>query len=58
MAKFAYKNTKNMSTNHMPFKLNCGYYYRVSYQEDIELFSKSNSADELSAKLAELMILC
>ena len=42
----------------MPFKLNCGYYPWVSYEEEIDLCSKSKSADKLSAKLRELMTVC
>ena len=58
MAKFAYNNTKNASTGHMPFELNCGYHPRVSYKEDIDPCSKSKLADELSAELQELMAVC
>ncbi len=35
MAKFAYNNTKNASTGHTPFELNCSYHPRVSYKKDI-----------------------
>ena len=58
MAKFAYNNAKNASTGHMPFELNCGYHPRMSYKEDVDPRSKSKSADELSAELRELMIVC
>ncbi len=52
MAKFAYNNTKNVSTGHTPFKLNYGYHFHVSYKENIELYySKSKSADKLSTEL-------
>ena len=31
MAKFAYNNSKNASTGHTPFKLNCGYHQNNHY---------------------------
>ena len=58
MAEFAYNNAKNASTGHTPFELNCGYHPWVSYEEDIDLCSKSKLADELSAKLRELITVC
>ena len=58
MAEFAYNNTKNASTGHTPFELNCGFHPRMSYEEDVDPRSQSKSADELSAELRELMIVC
>ena len=58
MAEFAYNNAKNASTGHTPFELNCGYHPRMSYEEDVDLRSQSKLADELSAELRELMIVC
>ena len=58
MAEFAYNNAKNASTGHTPFELNCGFHPRISYKEDIDPRSQSRSADELSAELRELMIVC
>ena len=60
MAEFAYNNGKNASTDYMPFKLNCGYYSCVSYEEKkiFNPYSKSKTAEELSFKLQELMIVC
>ena len=58
MAEFAYNNAKNTSTGHMLFKLNCGYYPRMSYKEDVNPRPQSKSADELSAELRELIIVC
>ena len=51
MAEFPYNNAKIISTGHTSFELNCGYHPWVSYEEDINLCSKSKSADKLSAKL-------
>ena len=58
MAEFAYNNVKNAGTGHTPFELNCRYHPRMSYKDDVNLRSKSKSADELSAELRELMIVC
>ena len=38
--------------------MNCGYHPWISYEEDINPRSQSKSADELSAELKELMIIC
>ena len=58
MAEFAYNNTKNASTNHTPFKLNCGYHPHVSYEKDLDLCSKSKTAKEFFFKLRNLMAVC
>ena len=58
MAEFAYNNAKNASTGHTPFELNCGYHSRMSYKEDVDPRSQSKSADELSAELRELIMVC
>ena len=58
MAKFAYNNAKNASTGYTPFKLNCGYDPRVSYEEDLDPRSKSRTAEKLSSELRELMTVC
>ena len=58
MAEFTYNNAKNLSNGHTPFELNCGYYPRVCFEEDTHPRSRSKSADELSAKLRDLMTVC
>ena len=58
MAKFVYNNARNASTGHMLFELNRGYHPRVLYKENVDRRSQSKSADELLAKLKELMIIC
>ena len=58
MAEFAYNNAKNASTGHILFELNYGYHPRMSYKKDVNPRSQSKSADELSAELRELMIIC
>ena len=58
MAEFAYNNAKNISTGHTSFELNCGYYPRVFYEENLDLHLKSKTAEELSSKLQNLMAIC
>ncbi len=58
MAEFAYNNAKNASTGHTPFELNCGFYPRASYKEDVNSRSQSKSAEKLVTELRELMIVC
>ena len=58
MAKFAYKNAKNSSTNHMSFELNCGYYPRVSFEKDTNPCSQSKLTDKLLAELRDLITVC
>ncbi len=58
MAEFAYNNTKNASTRHTPFELNCGYHPRVSFEENVEPCLRSRSITELTKELRELMKVC
>ena len=55
MAKFAYNNAKNVSSSRNFFELNCDYYLYVSFKEDTNPCSKSNSADKLSVELQDLI---
>ena len=56
MVKFAYNNTKNASSSHMPFELNCDYHLWISYEQKVDPRSQSKLADELLVELRELMI--
>ncbi len=58
MTEFAYNNAKNTSTGHNPFKLNCSYHSRVSFEEDVDPRSRSRSANEQAEELRELMEVC
>ena len=58
MAEFAYNNSKNNSTGHTLFELNCSYHPRTSYEEEFDPRSQSKSADELAEELRDLMIVC
>ena len=58
MAKFVYNNTKNASTGRILFKLNYGYHPQVSFKNNVDLHSKSCSANKLAKKLRELIDIC
>ena len=51
MAEFAYNNIKNANTGHTLFELNYGYYFYVSYKEDLDSRSKSKIVKELFFEL-------
>ena len=55
MAEFTYNNIKNTSIGHTLFELNCGYYPRVSFEEDVDPRSRSCSANKLAEELKKLM---
>lgn len=57
MAEFAYNNAKNSSTGYIPFKLNCHYYFCISYKKDINPYSKLKSADKLLTELQKLILI-
>ena len=42
----------------MPFELNCGYHPRVFYEENVDPYSRSKVADELTEELRDLMAAC
>ena len=58
MVEFAYNNAKNASTGHTLFKLNCVYHPRISFEEDIDLRSRSCFANKLVEELRELIEVC
>ncbi len=58
MAKFAYNNIKNVNTGYTPFELNCGFYPRVSFKNNVDPFFKSRLANKLADELRELMEIC
>ena len=55
MAKFAYNNAKYTSTEETPFELNCRYHLRVFYEKDVDPYSRSKIANELTKELRNLM---
>ena len=58
MVEFAYNNVKNASTGHTPFKLNCNYYLRVFFKENVDLCLRSCSANKLAEELKKLIEVC
>ena len=58
IAKFTYNNARNTSIGHTLFELNCNYHPRMLYEEKVDPYSKSKSANKLSAELRKLMIVC
>ena len=55
LTEFVYNNARYASTGYMLFNLNCKYHPYVSYENDIDLRSKSKAANELTKKLRNLM---
>ena len=53
MAEFAYNNAKNTSTGYSPFKLNCDYYFKISFKKDVNPRLKSRFTDKLAEELRE-----
>ena len=58
IAEFAYNNAKNASTGHTSFELNCGFYSRVFFENNVNLCSRSCFANELAKELKKLMDIC
>ena len=58
MAEFIYNNAKNANTGHTLFKLNCGYHLKVSFEENVDPYSKSRSANKLAEELKGLIEVC
>ena len=58
MSKFAYNNTKNVSTGHPSFELNYDYYLCVFFEEDTNPRSQLNTAHKLLIELSVLIIVC
>ena len=58
IAEFAYNNAKNTRTGYILFDLNCGYHPCVSFEKNTNPRSQLKLADELSAKLQDLMTVC
>ena len=55
MAEFAYNNAKSANSGYMFFELNCRYYLRVFYKENLDPHSPSKPVKELSSKLQSLI---
>ena len=55
MTKFAYNNAKNANISYMPFELNCGYHFYISFEKNPNSCFWSRTAVKLSTELQELM---
>lgn len=58
MVKFMFNNIKNASTSYTFFELNYGYHPHMSYEEDINSWSKFKTVDKLLTELWELILVC
>lgn len=58
MAEFTYKNAKNTSTGHTSFNLNYNYHLQVVFEDEVDPYSRSCSADKLAKELKEEMFIC
>ncbi len=58
IAEFIFNITINASTSHTPFKLNCGYYSSILFEDKTDSCSRSCFANKLTKKLRELVEIC
>ena len=58
MAEFKYNNAKNASTGYTLFELYCSFHPQVFFKDDVDLCSRSRSANKLAKELRELMDIC
>lgn len=58
ITKFVYNNAKTASIGHRPFELNCGDYFYVLFENDVNLHSKSRSVNRLAKELRDLILFC
>lgn len=58
MAEFVYNNIKNRNNDHMPMKLNYGYYLYVVFKDEVNFHMKFYSTEKLAKELRELMSIC
>ncbi len=58
MTEFAYNNAKNTSIEYIPFKLNCDYHSRVSFEKDVNSRLGSRFIDKLAKELKKLIEVC
>lgn len=57
MIKFAYNNTKNISTGYLFFKLNYNYYLYMSYEDEVNSYLRFYSINKLAKKLRNLILI-
>lgn len=52
---FSYNNIKNTNISHIFFKLNCEYHLYISYEQNLNPYSKSKITKKLFSKLQNLI---
>lgn len=55
MMEFVNNNIKNISIDQISFKLNGSYYLYIFFEDEINLWSKSRSINELAKELRDLL---
>ena len=55
MVEFVYNNAKNINIGYIFFERNYEYHLYVSYEKNLNLYSKLKSAKKLFSKLQKLM---
>ncbi len=55
MTEFTKNNAKNTNIDHISVKLNFKYYRKVLFEDAIDFYSKSCSANKLAKELKELI---
>ena len=58
MVEFGYNNSKNASTGHISFELNCSYHPCVCFENKCNTHSRSSSVKKLAMALRKLMDIC
>ena len=58
MIEFAYNNVTNSNTSHILFEFNCGYYLKVSFEEDVDSYLRFYFVDKLVKELKKLIKVC
>ena len=58
MTEFAYNNAKNISICHTLFELNCAYYLKILFKENINLHLQFYSTNKLARELKKHIKIC
>lgn len=58
MAEFVYAITKNMNHDHISFKLNSGHHLCIFFEDEVDSYLKSRSANKLAKKFRKMMFIC
>lgn len=58
MTEITYNNTKDISTGYTIVDLNCSYHRCVFFENEVNFYSRSSSANKLIKELRKLMSIC